>query len=241
MPNWVSNTFIIKGNKKEVNYFLSKGNIETITDFNDGTELTKKLENVSLRSWLPLPQIFEDYNTTNQILSKDHWDDKMYHELTGDVSYKTDNSYEDYVRGYKEAAADQYGIYRIVGWYNYNMATLGVKWDARMEVNTENSFEDNDNVTLYFEFESAWDMPLVWFDFMCRKFYYLKFFIYGMEESGIFVKAYSNVIKDEYSSYSLIDEMDCEALSEEFEISYQSAMTKIDTFKEKFMDYVTKN
>lgn len=241
MPNWVSNTFIVKGNKKQINYFLSKGNIKPINNFNDAEEVSKKLDKISLRSWLPLPQTFNDYDTTNQMLDKDHWNDKMYHELTGEVSYKIDNTYEEYVRGYKEAAADQFGMYQTVGWYQYNINTLGVKWNARMEINTEETFEDNDNVILYFDVDTAWNMPMVWFDFMCRKFYYLKFFIYGMEEAGCFVKAYSNIIKDEYSSYSIIDKIDYETLSKEFEASYQLTMDKIDIFKNKFLDYVIDN
>lgn len=241
MPNYVSNTFIVKGTKEQVNYFLSKGGFQTISDFNNQDAVAMALDNARLRSWLPLPQTFLDYDTTNTILSIERWRDKMYHKMLGDVEYKEDNTYDEYVRGYKEAKAEQKAIYGAVGWYQYNLKTLGTKWDAQIEVNTEETFEGNNNVTMYFDFDTAWYMPMKWFEFLCGKFYDLKFYIYGAEESGAFFRYYSNAIKNEDNTYQCIEELVLEKIDWEDEEAWIVNNDKVEAFRESFFDFVQNN
>lgn len=241
MPNYVSNTLIIKGTKEQVNYFVTKGGFQPIDNFNNIEEVAKKLDDAYMRSWLPMPQTFVDYDTTNPMLSKDTWNERTLHEMVGDVSYKEHNTYEEYVRGYKEAIAEQKATYREVGWYKYNLKTLGTKWDCPMSVNTEETFEEAGEVTLYFDFDTAWSMPMEWFEFLCRKFYDLRFFIYGAEESGLFYKFYSNVTGNEDNLYYCLGELRVQEVDEENEEACARTWDKIDSFKSKFLDFAQDN
>lgn len=242
MANFVSNTLIVKGTKKQVNYFLSKGGFHEINDFNNADEVSRVFEDASLSSWLPMPQTFKDYDTTNPMMSEDTWNNNEMRRLHGgEFQYKEHNTYEEYVRGYKEAAAEQKTYYGVVGWYSYNIKTLGTKWDAPMEINTEETFEDEDNVTLYFDFDTAWSMPMAWFEFLCRKFYDLRFFIYGSEESGVLFQYFSNVtgnLDDVYLCFGQLKLQGYYTMNDDF---IQGNIEKANVFKEKFLDFAQDN
>lgn len=206
MPNWSYNTIAIKGNKNSVINFLNDG-LKTKNLFVE--EITEKTQDLfvemSLRSWMPMPQIFEDYDTTNELpelsymiryrkelLKRKFPND--YEEIIGGVispelMERLKLFYETYKVEWEQAKETQKREYGIVGWYDYNLATLGTKWDADIE-NFRIKVGEDGKVTIIFSCETAWNMPMGWLQEMVRRYPSLHFLVYGEEESSSYVGYY---------------------------------------------------
>lgn len=142
MPNWCSNSLQIRGNKEDVFSLFQKigfkgKTTQELQDYCDNTEIT-------LRSWYSMPQTFIDWDTTN---------DPRYPD-------------EEYLQGYKEAKKYQQKHYGCVGWYDYNMKTLGVKWDA--ELYTWDINEHENELIVDSEVDTPWSYPDEWFKSMVK-------------------------------------------------------------------------
>lgn len=142
MPNWCSNTLTITGEKKDMKKFFSKAG------YNSGSlKLFVETERLSLRSWLPMPETYFKWDTTNDKRPKD--------------SDETEEQYKAYCKEYDEAVQYQLDTYGIVGWYNYNKATLGCKWDCDFSKGIYS--ERGDMVCVEYYFDSPWCPPEEWF------------------------------------------------------------------------------
>lgn len=187
MPNWSYNTIALQGKKEAVHEFIKLGlrnsNLEVsddiVKDFNllvsDGqTKVTvseghdfeaKKRETcyekyLSARTFLPMPDTFLMYDTTN------------------------------YANEFPiEVVKEQKEKYGAVGWYDYNCLTLGTKWNFGLcDHDQTATLEEVAPGVWRFQFycETAWSMPLAWCGAMKKQFPDLTVAIYANEESGAY-------------------------------------------------------
>lgn len=169
MPNWCNNSLSISGNKKDIfNLFRDVGfkgrNIKQLSDF-----LEKKV--INLTSWFPTPKTYLKWDTTNNKRPK-----KMD---------ESDQQYELYCKGYNNAKKYQKKKYGVVGWYDYNQANLGCKWDAELEY--IHTTEAKNAITVYFHFSTPWRSPDNWMFKMIEKYNKLYFALEGIEPGVGFV------------------------------------------------------
>lgn len=153
MPNWVKNTVALKGTKQQMTKLFSQ-----VADVKTWEDVENKIDNLELtmRSFLPMPQTFLDWDTTND-MEKFEW----FCEGKNQPEEELRKEYENYVRGYKEACEHQQEFYGCVGWYEYNRKTLGCKWDANLEnITIADELEKDDIVIVYFSLETAWSIPI---------------------------------------------------------------------------------
>ena len=153
MPNWSYNTIALQGKKDAMHKFIkiglensglvSTGNIDD--DFallvKEGkTKVVNGINTIGLetylsaRTFLPIPDTFLLYDTTNY-----------------------PNKYPvDVVKEQKE----KYGA---IGWYDYNCKTLGVKWNFKIGEDVEPSLDYvNGTYRIIFRCDTAWSMPIAW-------------------------------------------------------------------------------
>ena len=174
------NSLTIKGKSNDVKEMFGLQRNDNLEDF---------LHNnyVSLRTWFPMPQTFCDVDTVN---SKCKRDDKNLE--TQMPLFNSDEEYEEYSRKYDEAVEYQRSTYGVVGWYYYNIITLGTKWDSCL--NERNDFQGDtfsyseldDVISVNFHFDTAWAAPLPWYNQMVEKFSNISFSMECEEEFGLF-------------------------------------------------------
>ena len=153
MPNWVKNTVALKGTKQQMTKLFSQ-----VADVKTWEDVENKIGNLELtmRSFLPMPQTFLDWDTTND-MQKFEW---FCHDKNQPKEELYDE-YQKYVRGYKAACEHQTKMYGCVGWYDYNCKTLGCKWDADLlNLTIAEELEKDDIVIVYFSLETAWSIPM---------------------------------------------------------------------------------
>ncbi len=187
MPNWSYNTIALQGKKEAVHEFIKLGlrnsNLEMsddiVEDFNllvsdgqtkvtasEGHDFEAKKRKIcydkwlSARTFLPMPDTFLMYDTTNYA-----------------------NAFPvDVVKEQKE----KYGA---VGWYDYNCLTLGTKWNFGLDNHGEEvTLEEVAPNVWRFRFycETAWSMPLAWCGAMKKMFPELTVAISACEESSAY-------------------------------------------------------
>ena len=153
MPNWVKNNVALKGTKEQMTKLFSQ-----VADVKTWEDVENKIGNLELtmRSFLPMPQTFLDWDTTND-MEKFEWFCKGKNQPKEELR----KEYENYVRGYKAACEHQTKMYGCVGWYDYNCKTLGCKWDAYLlNLTIADELEKDDIVIVYFYVETAWSRPI---------------------------------------------------------------------------------
>ena len=164
MPNWSYNTVVLQGKKEAVHKFIKIGlensNLQSLNDIDKDWELlckegktkvnahdingsngevgTIEMETyLSARTFLPMPDTFLLYDTTN-----------------------CPNAYPT------EVVKEQKEKYGAIGWYDYNCLTLGTKWNFKLGENDEptccpiDGYEDSYRIV--FTCETAWSMPDQW-------------------------------------------------------------------------------
>lgn len=171
MPNWSQNIIAFKGKEENILNMLNDGLLnsgadkcETFSDAVVSLEENAKHKSVEngevvlerglrLRTFLPMPDTFLLYDTTNR---PDAFDD---------------------------AVQEQKKVYKVVGWYDYNLTTLGTKWDADLSI--ESNFSVDGTATIVFFCETAWSYPEEWMLTLGEK-YGLQSFILTKEEGGFY-------------------------------------------------------
>lgn len=182
MPNWVNSCFSLQGSKDTIHDFIKLGltnsNLETSNDIEkDFEKLVKEATTksvigngtgkevheltdeifLSMRTFRPSPDTFLKYDTTN------------------------------YAEHFKKEADNQLADYGVVGWYDYNIATLGTKWNAGL---TECSLRAFDEKPDYYRFdfclETAWSFPTAWCRYIKTKFPDIVIKFSSIEESNCF-------------------------------------------------------
>jgi len=181
MPNWSFNTVAIRGAKNEVINFLNEGlkrthgrkkSFSPIAENASTAEIKEKLDKygLSLRSWLPMPRTFIQWDTTNSMKNFDWWLQdtkrvslswKEIQEQLEELQKQYGEEYQKYCDGYNKAKQHQLKKYGVAGWYDYNCMTLGTKWNSRIESwSFQNENEDEFLITFYCE--TAWSLPDRW-------------------------------------------------------------------------------
>lgn len=136
MPNWCVNLLVIKGEPDDLKAFVKDAGAE---DEETVEEFFKRKER-TLRSWLKMPQTFIDWDTTNDKLPEN--------------AFPTKEEYEKYSEGYDKAVEEQQKEFGVVGWKEYNLLTLGCKWDCEFE-----QVVVPDDKTIEINFSSPWVPP----------------------------------------------------------------------------------
>jgi hypothetical protein len=88
---------------------------------------------LTMRTWLPMPDTFLAYDTTNV---------------------------EEVLREIAKQQSEEYGV---VGWYKKNMHDLGCKWDCSLtDVSLYKNDVDGDEYVIYFSVDTPWSSPEIW-------------------------------------------------------------------------------
>ena len=182
MPNWVNSCFSLQGSKDTIHDFIKLGltnsNLETSNDIEKdfekllkeattktvigkgtGKEVNDLTDEIflSMRTFRPSPDTFLKYDTTN------------------------------YAEIFKEEADKQRAEYGVVGWYDYNIATLGTKWNAGLTECSLRAFDEDENYYRFdFCLETAWSFPFAWCKYIKEKFPDIVIKFSAIEESNCF-------------------------------------------------------
>ena len=171
MPNWTYNSIRVEGSKDSLTKFM-----------NDGLANARKPENegdnpqLSLSSWIPTPETFRKYDTTNHPDGKglkvgDKWWDGLGSHGDKVVT-------EELIEEFKQATKEQAEKYGVVGWYDYNVKTFGCKWDSEVCVESINDTEINLSA------DTPWSAPENWLRTISAKYPDLTFHLYATYEEG---------------------------------------------------------
>lgn len=165
MPNWTYNTITIKGEKKNLDKFM-----------NDAV----KLENgeLSLSSWIPTPETFLEYDTTNHPNGKGL---KVGEKLYDGIGDQEEVITEELIEEYKQATKEQKEQYGVVGWYDYNVMTFGCKWDSEVVL------EKSTDTEIVLSTETPWSAPYNWLRTISKKYPELVFHIHADYEEGFWM------------------------------------------------------
>ena len=163
MPNWTSNSINITGSKDAIKKFKA----DAIK--HEGGILL-------LSSWMPIPETFLKYDTTNHPYGKglkvgNKWWDGLGHH--GDEIIT-----EELIEEFKRATEEQKEKYGVIGWYDYNLKTFGCKWDCRVEISNE-SDEQIDLST-----ETPWYAPHNWLLTPSKNYPEISFYLNAYYEDG---------------------------------------------------------
>lgn len=156
MPNWCHNSINISGKSEDMLNFFKKAGYR-------GGDLQKWVENskLSLRSWLPMPKTFKDWDTTNSPKSRDQ--------------FSSEEQYNRYMKSWNSAQTYQMKKYGCIGWYQYNYNTLGCKQDADLEL------IDFDPEYVLFVCDTPWNVPREWIRTLIKENPKLLFDLEGVE------------------------------------------------------------
>lgn len=241
MPNWVENKVIISGTKNNMLNLFSKvlGKKASYASWEDylniDTYTNANAKKITMRSWLPMPKTFKEWDTTNN-MKRFEW----FAEGKNLSQEELHKEYEKYVRGYKRACQYQREKYGVVGWYDYNCLTLGCKWDAEL---THLSIleETKDTIIIAFTLETAWSMPIPFLKHLTT--FGVNVMTHSIEEGDFFDQIYDAnsdiVIKDITQEKSelrkkIVTEQD---YNDKYEEQYAIYYEKVDNIHEQmYMD-----
>lgn len=171
MPNWTYNTIRVEGSKDSLTKFMTDGLANAHKPEKEGDN-----PQLSLSSWIPTPETFLKYDTTNHPDGKglkvgDKWWDGL-----GDHGNKVVT--EELIEEFKRATEEQRTKYGVVGWYDYNVKTFGCKWDSEVRVDGINDTEINLSA------DTPWSAPNNWLRTISEKYPDLTFHLHALYEEG---------------------------------------------------------
>ncbi len=146
MPNWAYSDATVTGPKESLKKMLDYGK-DHIRHFSDGDAIT-------LGSWIPRPETYDKYDTTNYPNGE---------KLVIGEKYNDETITEELIERFKQATKEQREKYGAVGWYEWNCKNYGCKWDCPLcIVEKEDSIE--------FSIQSPWGIPDVWYKRMSEMY-----------------------------------------------------------------------
>ena len=197
MPNWTFNRISINGKNEDIELFLSDAN---------------KHENgmLSFASWIPVPDTFKKYDTTNYPNGNRLVIGQKVHPWEEDSPIVTPELIEEY----KAATKLQMEQYGFVGWYAYNCETYGCKWDA--EISVESRTVDQ----LIMSCSTAWVAPMNFILSISERYPNLSIEVGSYYEEGLYTeylveKGKAALLKKEEYDWDDEDEEDDEEDDEE--------------------------
>jgi hypothetical protein len=190
---------------------------------------------ITMRSWLPMPKTFKEWDTTNNMDTFEWFSHDK--NLPQEELHK---EYEKYVRGYKRACQYQRDKYGVVGWYDYNCLTLGCKWDAELKCLSILE-ETKDTIIIAFTLETAWSMPKPFLQHLTT--FGVNVMTHSIEEGDFFDQIYDansdivikDVIEEKVALFrTIVTEQD---YNEKYEEQYAIYYEKVDNMHEQmYMD-----
>lgn len=187
MANWVKNNTIIFGTKKQIINLLNKVsevevNSETAEQWNaeEWSEHIKQIasQNLTLRSWYQMPKTFIEWDTSNPKTPFERYNFKS-ENLDDKIT-----EYNKYCAQYESEKLYQQEMYGVVGWYDYNMLTLGCKWNCKLDSFAFLTMESN-HILIELSTETPWSSPYAWF-YNLIKDYDVHIVNYADEDGGFF-------------------------------------------------------
>jgi hypothetical protein len=187
MANWVKNITIICGTKKQIINLLNKVSevevkSETAEQWNaeEWNEHIKQIasQNLTLRSWYQMPKTFIEWDTTNPKTPFEIYNFKSETEEDKIIEYNK------YCAQYESEKLYQLEMYGAVGWYDYNMLTLGCKWNCKLDSFAFLTMENN-HILIELTTETPWSTPHMWFTNLIKD-YGVDIVSYADEEGGFF-------------------------------------------------------
>ena len=171
MPNWTYNTIRVEGSKDSLTKFMTDGLANAHKPEKEGDN-----PQLSLSSWMPTPETFLKYDTTNHPNGKglkvgDKWWDGLGPHGDKVVT-------EELIEEFKQATKEQAEKYGVVGWYDYNVKTFGCKWDSEVRVENINDTEINLSA------DTPWSAPDKWLRTISEKYPELTFHLHALYEEG---------------------------------------------------------
>lgn len=237
MPNWVQNTVALKGTKQQMTKLFSQ-----VADVKTWEDVENNIDNfqLTMRSFLPMPQTFVDWDTTND-MEKFEWFCRDKNQSEEELRQE----YEKYVRGYKDACEHQQKMYGCVGWYDYNCKTLGCKWNADLEnISIAVKLKKDDIVIVYFSIKTAWSIPIPFLQYLAT---FVNVVVLSDEESNFF-NSIIDINKDEEIKdisqdinklYKKFEDENQEVDEDEWFDDYVEQETELkNKFEEEFYQYV---
>lgn len=232
MSSWVFSDFSLQGRKEVIHNFIKLGlqnsNLDTSnnieTDFQkllkEGTTKTtvgdgigpteNKLKNeifLSMRTFFPSPDTFLKFDTTN------------------------------YPENFKEEAQKQETDYGVVGWYHYNILTLGTKWNAELTNCSLYPFdEDEYQYHLDFHIQTPWSFPYAWCKSIKEKFPEINIKFSTIHECNSFY-CFGNFDNSEVYDISDLYKMVLNKETEQENPLTEEAWSLIDNFDDDFTDF----
>ena len=171
MPNWTYNTISIKGDKDKLTQFMKDGLANAQTPEKEGEN-----PQLYLSSWIPTPETFRKYDTTNHPDGKGlKVGEKWWDGLGG---HEDQVVTEELIEQFKQATEEQRSKYGVVGWYDYNVKTFGCKWDSEVCV------ESIGDTEIVLSAETPWSAPENWLRTLSEKYPELTFFLHADYEEG---------------------------------------------------------
>ena len=170
MPNWSTSIIKICGSQASITAFLNKArNVKKLGKVNSSEQFIEQVMKFNdyecgLSSWRKCPNTFNKWDTTNSMRQRDAIDYE-----TNKPMFNSDEEYEQYCKGYKNAVKYQKRKYGIVGWYDYHCHIWGTKWDAAVEFCSVIVL-DNEKFELVLRTETAWSAPYRWLDYIKQQF-----------------------------------------------------------------------
>ena len=169
MPNWTYNEIVVKGEKKNLDKFMA----DAIR--HDGEAP------LSLSSWLPIPETFLKYDTTNHPNGEGLRIGEKWWDGLGDHGDEVVT--EELIEEFKKATAEQREKYGVVGWYDYNLHTFGCKWDSEVIVESEGEEQ------IVLSSDTPWTAPETWFRTISKNYPELVFSVKSTYEEGFWEEA----------------------------------------------------
>lgn len=171
MPNWTYNTIRVEGSKDSLTKFMTDGLANAHKPENEGDN-----PQLSLSSWMPIPETFLKYDTTNHpngegLKVGDKWWDGL-----GDHGDKVIT--EELIEEFKQATKEQKEKYGVIGWYDYNKMAFGCKWDSEVIVESE----EDGRITL--TADTPWTAPQNWLRTLSKNYPELSFKLHADYEDG---------------------------------------------------------
>ena len=209
MPNWVHNRTIVCGTKKQIINFLNKVSEVEIKSENaeqwnaeKWAEHIKQIasQNLTLRSWYQMPKTFIELDTTNQKIPFERY------EFKSKTEEDKITEYNKYCAKYESEKLYQQEMYGVVGWYDYNMLTLGCKWNCKLDSFAFLTMESN-HILIELSTETPWSSPHAWF-YNLIKDYGVDIVNYADEDGGFFNDAID--YKNGHIIYNVLEELTTE-------------------------------
>ena len=188
MPNWTYNTIRVEGSKDSLTKFMTDGLANAHKPEKEGDN-----PQLSLSSWIPTPETFKKYDTTNHPDGKGLKVGEKWWDGLGDHGDKVVT--EELIEEFKRATEEQREKYGVVGWYDYYVKTFGCKWDC--EVNVIRCNDDEIMLTT----DTPWRAPEKWLIKLSERYKDLTFGLHSEYEDGFWwIGEYTNGQEHELES-----------------------------------------